>query len=81
MTEKELFETKLSTMEEELNKYKEELKAQQKEFIKFTNEKIGTDEFYNEASGMLSRLSRIKSLVDSKQSDIDSTKKFISELS
>ena len=81
MTGKELFETKLSTMEDELNKYKEELKAQQKEFIKFTNEKIGTDEFYNEASGMLSRLSRIKSLVDSKQFDVDSTKKFISELS
>ena len=81
MTEKELFETKLSTMEEELNKYKKELKAQQKEFVKFTNEKIGTDEFYNEASGMLSRLSRIKSLVDSKQSDVDSAKKFISELS
>ena len=81
MTEKELFETKLSTMEDELSKYKEELKAKQKEFVKFTNEKIGTDEFYNEASGMLSRLSRIKSLVDSKQSDVDSAKKFISELS
>lgn len=80
MTEKELFEAKLAAMEEELNKHKEELRIQQEEFIKFTNEKIETDEFYIEASGMLSRMSRIKSLVDSKQSDVDSTKKFISEL-
>ena len=80
MTEKELFEKRLAEMEEDLSKHKAELKTQQEEFIKFTNEKIEMSEFYYEATGMLSKMSRSFSLVEAKQSEVNSMKNYIEKL-
>ena len=80
MTEVELFSKKLVLMEEELNKNKEELKNQQEDFIKFTNEKINSAEFYNEATGKISKMGRMWSLVKQGEKDIEDMKKFISKL-
>ena len=80
ITEKEMLKVRLEEMERKLDEYKVEFKKQRDEFVRTVNEEIDTDEFYNKAAGMLSSLSRIKSLTDQQQKDVDDVKEYLSKL-
>lgn len=81
MTEKELLEQRYSIILKELNNHTNSLHQIENEFKEFVNNKIGTDEFYNEAYGMLSKMNKQKSLTDDKRKDVLEMKSYIDKLS
>lgn len=80
IAEKELLVKRYSQLLEQTDYYNNTLEQMENEFREFVNGKMGTDEFYDEAVAMISKMSRQKALRDSKYKDVLDMEKVIKGL-
>ena len=80
MTEKVLFVQQYSHMLEQVDDYNNRLEQMENEFREFVDSKIGTDQFYNEVSSMISEMEKQRTLRDRKYKDALDMEKHIKGL-